>query len=268
MHDDTRVALDHHELQALDNVLDDAGTSKRTRSWLLKRAGVGVAAAGAMGTFGPVSSALASSKKRTLGESAQDTINIASTLETFGTLFADQVIKRSPGTPSGTEPLITVIKALGAAEYDHYAGLIKLGAKPLTTRIWIPDALYGDGGTALFKNVELAETLEVNAYLIGVTNLGNAGMADNARYAAEILGVESEHRTLARTAQGLIGGFQHVPNNFGLEQFIPHDLSEILAAFEAVGVGFGTQGATPGAFYDFDGTEPATFSTIDGNTPN
>ncbi|MGH3026671.1 MAG: hypothetical protein ACRDLR_09510, partial [Gaiellaceae bacterium] len=225
MHHDTHVGLGHDELQTLDNVLADTGASGHTRRWLLQRAGAGALAAGAVGAFGPVAQAFGASSRRSLGETPEVTLNTAVTAEVFANVFLAEAIGRAPGTPSGNEPLLTVLKAAGAAEYDHYAALTKLGAKPMTMQIWVPEALFGDGGNALFQNIEVAETLFVNAYLIGVTNFGNAGAADSARYAAEILGTEAEHRVLARTAQGLISGFPEVPNDFGFEQFIPHDLS-------------------------------------------
>jgi hypothetical protein len=73
-----------------------------------------------------------------------------------------------------------------------------------------------------------------------------AGRSTFARYSAELAGVEAEHRVLAR---GLINATP--PNNVGFEVFRYKRVRAILAALEALGLGFGQQGATPGRFYDF-----------------
>lgn len=265
MHDLDSVEPDAHDLQTLDNVLTTAGAPPRTRAWLLKRAGAGLVAAGTIGAAGPVSSAFAA-RKDTAGDIAT-LVNTAATAEAFAILFLNEAINRSGGTPSGQSPLVDVLRAAGAAEYDHYAALTKAGAKPLTLHIWIPDALFGDGGATLFANIELAETLFVNAYLIGVTTLGNAGAAALARIAGEILGAEAEHRTLARTAQILLGSLNGVPDNLGFEQYRYKALTDIVSQLEGVGIGFGTQGKAPGRFYDYDGSKPGSFSEILANFP-
>lgn len=264
MNDDARVEFGHDRIQTLDNVLSDTTIDGRTRRWLLQRAAGGFLAAGAFGALGPVSSALAATRRSAEGETPQTTLNTAATAEAFAILFLDQAIRRSPGTYSAAHPLIDVLQAAGAAEYDHYTALTKtLKATPLTTHIWIPDALFGDGTTQLFANIELAETLFVNAYLIGITNFAGAGMGGAARYAAEILGTEAEHRVLARA--GALA--EEVYNNVGFEQYLVNALTDIVAGLEGVGIGFGSAGASPGQFYDYDGALPSTFSSIDGNTP-
>jgi len=269
MHDDLRVELGHDELQTLDNVLADAAVDGRTRRWVLQRAGAGLVAAGAFGAFGPVSSALAAGKRRSEGESPEVTLNTAVTAEAFAILFLNQAILRAPNTYTSAVPLkLQILQAAGAAEFDHYTALIKLGAKPLTTHVWIPDALFGDDGPQLFRNIEVAETLFVNAYLIAITNFAGASKGDNARYAAEIMGTEAEHRVLARAGYQFPNGLQHVYNDLGFEQYLFHNLSDIVGQLESLGIGFGTQGSAPGQFYDYDGTKPATFSSIDSNDPS
>ncbi|MGH3026672.1 MAG: hypothetical protein ACRDLR_09515, partial [Gaiellaceae bacterium] len=123
------------------------------------------------------------------------------------------------------------------------------------------------GGVKLFQNIEVAETLFVNAYLIAVTDFATAKQGLYCRYASEILGTESEHRTLARTAQGLIGGFSTPPNNVGFEGYQYKNLSDVVGALEGLGIGFGVQGAKPGQFYSFDGTKPGSFLGIVANYP-
>ncbi|MGH3048919.1 MAG: hypothetical protein ACRDLK_02095, partial [Gaiellaceae bacterium] len=151
MHDMPRVASSSEELQTLDNALEATGADPQTRRSLLKRAGLGFVAAGTVGAVGPVSAALAAPRRRTTGESPATILNTAVTAELFAVLFLNQVILRAPGTPSAGRPLIDVLKAAGAAEFDHYRLLGRLGAKPLADKVWIPDALFGDGGVKLFQ---------------------------------------------------------------------------------------------------------------------
>jgi hypothetical protein len=82
---------------------------------------------------------------------------------------------------------VQVIKAANASEYDHYTALKQLGAKPLTTKFWAPNAFFEKD--KVFATIEAAEDLFVNAYLVGATVFAKAGNADAARYAGEIGGV-------------------------------------------------------------------------------
>ena len=88
-----------------------------------------------------------------------------------------------------------------AAELDHWR-FISRYFPPQTKRFWIPDAVFGGAGdvlslTAVGNALVFGETLFVNTYLIGVTTFAAAGRSTFARYAAELAGVESEHRVLA-----------------------------------------------------------------------
>ena len=135
-----------------------------------------------------------------------------------------------------------------AAEVDHFRFTRKYWT-PTTTKFWIPDGFFGGPNntldlTALGMALVAGETLFVNLYLIGVTAFAEAGNGKFARFAAEIAGVESEHRVLA---ENLIGATP--PNNVGFEDFSIQRAAGIEAALEGAGVGFGTQGSAPGAFY-------------------
>ena len=251
MHDTDSKERSHDELQYLDNVLEDVGTSKSTRGSLLKQAAV---AAAGVGVFGQASAALASA-----GTSSADTIKTVTTTAVTAEALAVSVltaaVKAAPGTK--VAPFIPVLKAANQAEYDHFQTLSSLGAKPLTTRFWVPNAALGAGNVNLFKTLEVAETLFINAYLIGITVFAKAKQDKLARYAGEILGVEAEHRALARYAQSVVEGKKltkdTVPNNKGFETYTMSSMASIVAAIEKAGFGFGKQGATPGQFVDFPG---------------
>jgi len=95
--------------------------------------------------------------------------------------------------------------------------------------------------------IETAETLFVNAYLIGITVFAKKHQPTLARYAGEILGVEAEHRALARSLQNKL------PNNVAFETYKYTKLSQIVGALEKAGIGFGQKSTLPGAFYTFKG---------------
>jgi hypothetical protein len=236
------------ELQYLDNVLADTGSTARTRRSLLKHAAVGAAA---VGVFGPASSALAAST-RSSGDSIDTVVTTAVTAEALAVTVLTAAIKSSPGTKAA--PFIPVLKSANYTEFRHFQVLSGLGGKPLTTKFWVPNAALGAGNINLFKTIELVETLFVNAYLIGITTFAKAKKDSLARYAGEILGTEAEHRVLARYAESVINGLKHVPNNLGFELYKFKSMAAIVGELEKAGFGFGKQSSAPGQFLSFPGS--------------
>jgi len=106
------------------------------------------------------------------------------------------------------------------------------------------------------------ETLFVNLYLIGVTTFAATGHQKFARYSAELAGCESEHRVLAETLLNA-----NPPNNVGFELYSITHPHGIKLALEGAGVGFGTQGASPGAFYQLAHPPMAPPLPIRSNRP-
>jgi hypothetical protein len=263
MPDLEKLESTHEQLQYLDNVLEDTGSSKPTRAGLLKSAAAGAVA---MGVFGPASSALAAATRST-GDSVKTVVTTAVTAEALAVTVLTAAIKTSPGTKAA--PFIPVLKSANYTEFLHFKALSSLGAKPLTEKFWIPNAALGAKNINLFKTIEAAETLFVNAYLIGITTFAKAKQDKLARYAGEILGTEAEHRVLARYAESVINGLKHVPNNVGFETFQLKSMAGIVGELEKAGFGFGKQGAAPGAFYTFPGSPlmTGTGSTVTAPSP-
>ena len=199
-------------------------------------------AAGALGSIGLLSlpaSAMAANDAQTI-------LNIAATAEVLATIvntvgaqkvrFSKQVTQRN---------------VLDAAyqELDHYNVLTSaLGAKPATKKIWIPDSLFHNERN-LLSGLVFGDGVFVNAYQIGVTAFGNAGKGDFARYAAEIMGIESVHRALALQSLGKPGNDQaFASGSTGYFTKIEHAVTLLQGA----GFGFGAKGKGPGRFYEFD----------------
>lgn len=254
------------EIQALDNVLQDTATPTYTRRWLLQRAATGAAVAAA--GLGPARSALAA-VERSRVDSPQTVLTTAATAEALAVTVLTAAVKAAPNTP--VAPFLPVLMAANTSEYDHYVALGSLGGKPLTTKFWIPDAALGQNNLNLFRTIETAETLFINAYLIGITAGVTAKLKPPIiRYMGEILGVEAEHRALARYARSQVEpGKVQVPNNKGFEAYTIFSMDGIVKALESAGFGIGKQGATPGQFADFPGDprETGTGSSILANRP-
>jgi hypothetical protein len=238
------------DVQTLENILGDTPMSPRSRAWLLKRAALGV---GVVAAATPVGRVLAG----TTGDTAGDVGTTAVTAEALAVTYLTELIGRL-GSKLGKAEL--PLKAANQSEQDHYAFLSGAGFKPLTTKFWIPDAAFDPAKVA--PTIEVLETIFVNAYLIGTTVFAKAKNATLARYAAEIAGVEAEHRTLARDLQGKL------PDNLAYEIYKVKTMSAAVAEIEAAGIGFGKQGAQPGAFYTYKGTTPSTVVALDNNAPD
>jgi hypothetical protein len=173
------------------------------------------------------------------------------TQEQFGVVAVGAAIERAPGTPS--EAFLPVLRSAVTAEYHHVTALEALGGRALTSRFWIPEAAFGDGGPGLFATLEAVETIEVSMYGVGVDAFAHSADADAARLCAQALGVEAVHRALARFAQGQLGGEVVVPNDVGFENFDWPTIAQVRAALEGLGIGYDAEGVGPGDFYDYAG---------------
>jgi hypothetical protein len=234
---------DQTHLPELDDALRKTGTASGTRRWLLERAAVGAAGVAAGGALDPAGAALASGGHGSINAFGR----VAVTTEALTVTLLTEVLRRANlnSVPAGD---LAVFEGAYAAEVDHFR-FTRSYWHPTTTKFWIPDGFFGGPGntldlTALGMALVAGETLFVNLYLIGVTAFARAGRGQFARFSAEIAGVEAEHRVLAET---LVGATP--PDNVGFEVYSIQRPQGIEAALEQAGVGFGTQGSAPGAFY-------------------
>ncbi len=257
-------------------LLEDLPTAPQTRRGLIRNTLLGAAA---VGTLGPVGSALASPSRSAIvgAEDPMKVSGVAITAEALANVFTAEAIRRAPGKPA--QKFLPVMRALGASEFDHYRDLaMNTPAKPLTLKFWIPESAFGKMASDFFNVVQMIDTLFINAYLIGITSFATAATKTKSpkmrdflllysRVSGEILGVEAEHRVLARFAASQTGGAKPggVANNKGFETFSITTIDGIVKAMEALGIGFGKESAKPGKFYTFDGKKPPEFSSILAN---
>lgn len=184
-------------------------------------------------------------------DGVQESIDLLVTQELLGVTFITAAIERANNTPSAA--FLPVLRNAVTAEFVHGEALKKVGAKPLVTSFWFPDAAFGGGGAGLFATIEAVESIEISLYLIGVSAYARAREEVGARMCGEALGVESEHRTLARFAQGKLGKDVGIPDNLGFESFAWPTVEKVRAALEGLGVGLGKEGGQPGRMYPFPG---------------
>jgi hypothetical protein len=215
---------------AIDRSLEGESASTR-RKFVAGAAG----AIGGLGLLSLPTKALAANDAATI-------LNVAATAEVLATIVNTVGAERVQLDP------VTKRNVLDAAyqELVHYKVLLSVGGKPVTKRIWIPDAVFASAHN-LLSTLVAGDGIFVNAYQIGVTAFGNAGKGQLARYAAEFMGVESVHRALALQSLGRPG------NDLAFAG--PYTFTDIMGAVTALqhaGFGFGQKGKHPGRFYDFD----------------
>ena len=220
--------------EAIDRVHADESASTRRRF-------VGGAAAtlGGMGLLGLANSpsAIAKANKK----DPETILNAAASVEVLATIVNTVGFERVS--------LDAVTRAnIEAAAYEeliHYKVLRSLGGRPATKKIWVPDAVFASS-TGFLGGLVQGDQLFINAYLIGTTIFAEAGEAKFARVAAEFMGAEAVHRALAKQSLGQLG------NDRAFMRYKFNDINDITRNLKMLGFGFAKEGASPGAFYDFD----------------
>ena len=249
-------------VDVLDHALKEAGTSGGNRRWLLERAAVGAAGVAAVGALDPTTAMARRGGRNSINEFG----TVAVTTEAFTVTLLTELLRRVNLSSSVPAAVKSVFEGAYAAEVDHFR-FTRTHWRPTTTKFWIPDGFFGGPGntvdlTSVGKALVAGETLFVNLYLIGVTKFARAGNRKFARFAAEIAGCESEHRVLAETLLNAAP-----PNNVGFEIYSIETPAGIESALNQAGVGFGVQGAAPGAFYKLAHPIMTPPVTIGGNNP-
>lgn len=131
--------------------------------------------------------------------SDQAILNAAVTAEALASTMYANIITSSLYTTglAGNGPDQAYLVAAFEEEVNHYNLLLSVGAKPLATTFYFPSGMFG-GPSTYQTTVNTLVTLEdafIAAYLIGISTFSL--IADKV-LAGQILGIESEHRALAR----------------------------------------------------------------------
>ena len=245
--------------ELLEYALRDTSKPTGTRRRLLRRAAVGAAGVAA-------TSVIPASEPAEVRKNSTDEVGeFVSTTEALTVTILTELVRRASlnSVPSSVS---VIFDGVYAAELDHW-NFIHTVFRPSTKRFWIPDGFFGGKGDALDlaavgEGVAAGEHLFINTYLLGATIFAAAREPTFARYAAELAGVEAEHRVLGQSLAGA-----SPPNNLGFEVFEFTTVSAIEAALAGAGFGLGQQGSAAGRFYQFPDPPMPPPIPISGNTP-
>jgi|DewCreStandDraft_2_1066082.scaffolds.fasta_scaffold00290_19 hypothetical protein len=228
-----------------------ATNATATRSTLLRRGGLIAGGAALLAMVQPISFPQAFAQTAGCPESTTDILNAALTAEQLATTFYYQALVGGP-------PRLQVVhdeekrpyfQAALWEEFQHAALFSSVGAKSLagpSPRFYFPAPTFSSS-TQFLRVLDALETAFISAYIaaIGawagaspnaVSSTGSFTPAQLAKIAAQILGIEAEHRVLGRDAGG-----EEVPNNLILER----------ALFSCVGSATNTSGTAVGALLPF-----------------
>jgi hypothetical protein len=252
--------------EVLNHVYDVIDEENRDKPAATRRQLVGGAAAalGSMGILGMAGNAVAQTKPGNTSSpnTVENIVNIAATAEVLATIV------NTVGWES-VQMDATTRRNVGAAarhEVIHYDTLVSdaVGARAVTKRIWVPDAVFANRDN-LLKTLAVGDQIFINAYLLGLTVFargGNLRGSRFARFAAEFMGVEAVHRALALQSLGLLGNDRAYMKFTQREEAagIPSEgyvgfsvITEAVVQLQRLGgFGFGEEGQGPGRFYDFD----------------
>ncbi len=224
-------------------------------------------ATAALGTMGMLAWAqdaeaqLPKSNRNNAPNNVETIANVAATAEVLATIVNTVGAERVQFDPVTTRN----IRAAATEEKIHYEVLVSdaVGGVPVTKRIWVPDSVFASGEN-LLTTLVVGDQVFINAYLLAGTVFARAGGLRGSRFsrfAAEFMGAEAVHRALALQSLGRLGNdrvfmkfaqpepVQGLPTT-GQAGFFK--ITDAVTILQGAGFGFGEQGATPGAFYDYD----------------
>jgi hypothetical protein len=211
----------------------DGTTSRRSFLVALATAGTGVAAAGTL-VLNPLLSGLAAADDDSpgLSEGDRDILLAAEIAEALAVTTYGGIIDQAPFFQRLASDDQGYLRAARQEEMSHYLLEQSLtGAPSPFTTFYYPSGMFADAQTTLNVLVSLEDAF-IAAYLVGVRNFSKRTLRVAA---ARIMGIESDHRTLARVvAPGVavldggpietVTGIQSVaesvdpPNNNGYER--------------------------------------------------
>lgn len=146
-------------------------------------------------------------------ESVGAIANIAITAEFLAVTFLTAALGNKTLNLASNPLILAVVQAALTEEVYHADALASLGAKPLTTNFSVPDPAMLTDQKTFFSTLEVAESIFIGAYLAATREFAEQNQPFLVTAAAEIMGVEAEHRALARAALAILGNANDVPPN-------------------------------------------------------
>jgi Ferritin-like domain len=271
---------DHRDDSELSTVTlpaaPDVWDPPTTRKGFLKGAAVAGLGAASFGAVAPAALARAAHKHGGLTRTDISILGAAQVAEALAVTTYMNIINTAPFFKNLASDDQGYLKAALQEEMSHYLLEQGLTKKPAAfTTFYYPAKMFTDAQTTLNILVTLEDAF-IAAYLIGVRDFSNSALRVTA---ARIMGIESDHRTLARVVgPGVAGqdggpveqitGIQKSaesvdpPNNNGYERTLK--LKNIGGAVEALKP-FISKTAAQGA--GFDPTKPYKFAPFTPTLP-
>jgi hypothetical protein len=270
---------DYNDRSTIDTETQDTTApwaAPSTRKDFLKGAAVAGAGAAGMSMLGPAA-AIAKGKSGGLTHTDLSILKAAQIAEALAVTTYTNIINVAPFFKNLESDDQGYLKAAVQEEMSHYLLEESLTRKPSPfTTFYYPTKMFTDAQTTLNILVTLEDAF-IAAYLVGVRHFSTADLRVTA---ARIMGIESDHRTLARVVgPGVAGadggpieqitGIQKTaesvdpPNNNGYERTLA--LKNIGQAVEAL-LPFVEKGAASKA--GFDPTKPYAFVPFKPALPN
>jgi hypothetical protein len=262
---------------ATESVIDDAWSAPRTRKGFLKGAAVAGVGATGLGALGPAAAFAKGKTKAGLTHGDLEILKAAQIAEALAVTTYTNIINTAPFFKNLESDDQGYLMAAVQEEMSHYLLEESLTKKPTPfTMFYYPPKMFADAQTTLNILVTLEDAF-IAAYLVGVRNFSTADLRVTA---ARIMGIESDHRTLARVVgPGVAGsdggpieqitGIQKSaesvdpPNNNGYERTLL--IKHIGQALEAL-LPFADKAAAEKA--GFDTTKPYKFEPFTPKLPN
>jgi hypothetical protein len=198
----------HDNLDGADGIdtVADPWAAPSTRKGFLKSAAVVGAGSASLGMLTPAA-ALAKAKDKGKGSPTRGDLAIlkaAQIAEALAVTTYTNIINTSPFFKNLASDDQGYLKAALQEEMSHYLLEESLTKKPSQfTTFYYPSKMFTDAQTTLNVLVTLEDAF-IAAYLVGVRHFSTADLRVTA---ARIMGIESDHRTLARVVgPGVAGG--------------------------------------------------------------
>jgi hypothetical protein len=258
-----------------DDILDGASPTQQSRPATSRRRFLAQASLG----LGAAAALLATTRSAEARGGGHDTaiVQAAATAEALATTMYYNIITSSiyaDGLNSNPNDQAYLV-AGHQQELNHYNLLTSI-APALATTFYFPTGMFGSASTYA-TTVNTLVTLEdafIAAYLIGVRDLSSAALRV---LAAQIMGVEAEHRTFGRViaadlnlhsttgltgkAEGVDGTAGFAANNLAYERTFQPPLYQISDVVNALGpfIGVATAGFSKTPYHFADSTVLPSF---------
>ncbi len=180
----------------------DSWSAPTTRKGFLKGAAVAGAGATGLGVLGPAA-AFAKGRPKGLTHGDLQILKAAQIAEALAVTTYTNIINTAPFFKNLEADDQGYLKAAVQEEMSHYLLEQSLTKKPTPfTMFYYPPKMFADAQTTLNILVTLEDAF-IAAYLIGVRDFSTADLRVTA---ARIMGIESDHRTLARVVGPGVAG--------------------------------------------------------------